>query len=274
MREDSIREFREVVWDFYHRERRDMPWREADARGMFDPYRIMVSEVMLQQTQVARVVPKFEAFVAAFPTATALAAAPLGDVLRLWSGLGYNRRAKFLHQAAGMIANEYGGTFPATVDELVRLPGIGANTAAAVLVYAYNQPLVFIETNIRTVYIHHFFADHTERVADSDMREYIEATLDREHPREWYWALMDYGTHLKATVGNLTRQSKHYARQSSFEGSRRQLRGRIVRELLERPATQAQLEASIADPRLSEVLQTLLAEGMIHRDKTTYHVAA
>src|SRR6185437_9030478 len=137
--------------------RHDLPWRLPAPDGSFDPYKILVSEVMLQQTQVGRVLPKYQQFLSRFPDVKSLATAPLGDVLKMWNGLGYNRRAKFLWLAAQKIVDGFGGVFPSDVQQLELLPGVGANTAGAIRVYAFNKPAIFIETNIRTVYIHHFF---------------------------------------------------------------------------------------------------------------------
>jgi A/G-specific adenine glycosylase len=270
---DSMQEFQRTVWEFYGEWGRSMPWRVAEADGSFDAYKIMVSELMLQQTQVARVRPKFEEFLVAFPNVAALAAAPLSQVLKAWSGLGYNRRAQYLHRAATQIMQEYGGELPRTQAGLERLSGIGPNTAGAIIVYAYNQPAVFIETNIRTVYIHHFFANHAGLVADRDSVPIIQETLDHERPREWYWALMDYGTHLKATAGNTNKRSRHYTKQTTFQGSRRQIRGHIIKLLLERPYRQAELQTIIDDPRLHEVLQALLTEQLVLKHKNQYHIA-
>jgi A/G-specific adenine glycosylase len=235
-----------------------MPWRDRPT-----PYNVMVSEIMLQQTQVPRVVPKFLEFTARFPDITALADAPLADVLSHWSGLGYNRRAKFLHEAAKAVVRDFGGTLPASRDELVRLPGIGPNTAGAILAYAYEQPVVFIETNIRTVIIHHFFADSDEPVSDAQIKEIMEVVLPLEHPREWYWALMDYGTHIKATVGAQLKRVQGYKKQSAFNGSRRQVRGQVLRKLLAGGQTTLQLKAIVTDSRLPEVLAALQQEGLI-----------
>jgi A/G-specific adenine glycosylase len=195
---------------------RDMPWRQ-DTR----PYYVLVSEMMLQQTQVDRVIPKFDAFVAAFPDEKALAKASLADVLKLWQGLGYNRRAKFLHEAAKQIVTR--GGFPDDEAGLVSLPGVGKNTAGAILTYAYNTPAVFIETNVRAVYIHHFFDDGA-LVDDSDIRELLEKTLDRDDPRTFYWSLMDYGSWLKRQ-GVRASRSKQYKKQSPLRGSVREVRG-------------------------------------------------
>ena len=256
-------EFLEALWGFYARSGRgDLPWRLPESDDGFDPYKIMVSELMLQQTQVSRVVPKYEAFLERFPNAKTLAAAELGDVLRAWQGLGYNRRAKFLWQAAQAVTAL--GVFPATPDELVKLPGVGANTAGAIAAYAYNQPVVFVETNIRTVYIHHFFADRSG-IADKEILALVEQTVDREQPREFYWALMDYGSHLKATVGNLNNASKHYAKQSAFHGSRRQLRGQVLRVLSAKALPLGKLQALITDDRLEAVLLELVRESLVRK---------
>lgn len=265
--------FQETVWDYYgHHGRQGLPWREAEPDGTFSAYKIMVSEIMLQQTQVARVIPKYEQFLTLFPDINALAAAPLSQVLVAWSGLGYNRRAKFLWQAAQMVVTEYDGLVPTDAVQLQTLPGIGKNTAGAIIAYSYNQPTVFIETNIRTVYIHHFFADHADAVDDKDLIELVAETVDREHPRDWYWALMDYGTYLKQTVGNLSRNSKSYTRQSAFKGSLRQIRGAVIRLLTEEKQTAAQLAAVVSDDRLPLVLNDLEQENLIQKTDNAYHL--
>jgi A/G-specific adenine glycosylase len=259
------RMFQKAVLGYYQAYgRHDLPWRLPDSKGRFEPYRIMVSEIMLQQTQVKRVIPKYHEFLNRFPSAADLAVAELGDILRVWSGLGYNRRAKFLHRAAQQITKQYAGHFPRSKEKLVKLPGIADATAGAIVTYAFNQPVVFIETNIRTVYIHHFFNDETS-IPDSKISEKIAQTLDKQNPREWYWALMDYGTYLKQTVGNLNRQSKHHTVQSKFEGSRRQLRGQVIRLLHSGPKNQAELAREISDERLESIIDGLLKEDLIQR---------
>lgn len=248
---------------------RDMPWRQIDDSGLIDPYKVLVSEIMLQQTQVSRVLPKFEAFIERFPTANDLVVAPLAEVLRMWNGLGYNRRAKYLHQAAHMIMHDFNGHFPQTVTELITLPGVGKNTAGAVVVYAFNKPAVFIETNIRTVYIHHFFKNQTD-IPDSAILAKLEATLDRKNPRQFYWQLMDYGAQLKGQYGNVSRKSRHYTKQSTFEGSLRQLRGQVLRALVATDLTGDQLRHQIDDQRLPRILESLQAEGLITKKKQHY----
>ncbi len=260
MDEQQKQDFRQIVWDYYLDFGRDLPWRDAEPDSSFDPYKIMVSEIMLQQTQAARVIPKYLSFIKRFPNVSVLAKAPLADVLEEWSGLGYNRRAKFLWQAA----KELSGGFPEATDQLVRLPGIGVNTAGAIMVYAYNKPVVFVETNIRTVYIHHFFADRTD-VSDKELIPIIEATLDQEQPREWYWALMDYGVLLKTSVGNTARNSKHYAKQSTFKGSKREIRGKVIRLLTSGTLSLKELQTHITDERLVPVIDDLVHESLVQR---------
>ena len=256
----AIRNFRRTVQAYYKRSGRQMPWRDQPTS-----YFVLVSELMLQQTQVARVLPKFGSFVQRFPSFEVLAAAPLSAVVAQWNGLGYNRRAKYLHETARQVCAEYGGRLPERLEELVRLPGIGPNTAGAIAAYAYNRPTIFIETNIRTVYFHHFFPDNAA-VSDAELRPYIEATLDRRHPREWYWALMDYGTYLKQTRPNNIQKSTHYVRQSTFAGSNRQLRGQVLRLLIPGPVSYIKLAAAIADDRFPEILDKLITESLVRQN--------
>ena len=224
---------------------------------------------MLQQTQVGRVVLKFEAFVAAYPDERVLADASLADVLRLWQGLGYNRRAKYLHSAATMIVDTYGGVLPVREPELLCLPGVGRNTAGAILAYAYNQPSIFVETNIRTVYLHHFFAGRDD-VRDSEIIERLAATIDRDNPRTFYQSLMDYGTYLKANGAQNIARSKHYKKQSPLTGSVRQMRGQIVRQLsLGRP-----LDDLAVDERYALALAGLERDGLVVASKDGYVLTA
>lgn len=243
-----MHDFTQAIWQAYAAHGRpDLPWRNLPP----NPYHILVSEIMLQQTQVGRVLPKFHEFLMKFPTLEALADASLADVLRAWNGLGYNRRAKYLRQTAQMC----NGQLPTTYEQLVMLPGVGPNTAGAILAYAYNQPAIFIETNVRTVYLHWFFPGQAD-VTDSAIRSLLEQTLDVKRPRDFYWALMDWGTVLKQSE-NASRRSKHYTKQSKFEGSRRQLRGLVLRQLA------AGSQPYSEDERLPGVLEDLAREGLI-----------
>lgn len=268
---------RALTGHYYEHGRHGMLWRIPDKNGKFDPYRILVSEMMLQQTQVDRVTPKYTQFLRKFPTVQALGDAKLGDVLKVWIGLGYNRRAKYIWQAARMVEKDYNGVFPDTVEELKSIPGIGPNTAGAIMAYAYNQPIVFVETNIRTVIIHHFFKDRGD-VTDTAIKEVLAVLLPEDWdkdaqatrgvtlgPREFYWALMDYGSYLKKTAGNAARASKYYSKQSAFAGSLRQLRGQVIRVLTDGPLTEKNLQDQIDDERLGDVLDALVREGLIAR---------
>lgn len=264
--------FLETLWNYYATEGRDLPWRQAERDGTFDAYKIMVSEFMLQQTQVGRVIPKYQQFLETFPTITKLAEASLADVLRVWNGLGYNRRAKFIHESAKLIAKLHDSSIPLDIEQLKAFPGIGHNTAAAIVAYADNQPVVFVETNIRTVYIYHFFPE-AESIPDAEILSCLNETIDCEHPREFYWALMDYGSHLKATRGNSARRSKSYNKQSTFAGSKRQVRGQVIRALLEKPQSITSLQSIILDERLSSVVDDLCSEGILVQDKQQYRLA-
>lgn len=269
---NKITEFNNVVMLHYaDYGRYTLPWRLPESDGSFDPYKIFVSELMLQQTQVPRVIPKFEQFIDVFPNTYALAHATLTEVLAIWSGLGYNRRAKFLWQSAQHIEHEQKGVFPKTREQLIALPGIGVNTAGAIMAYAYNEPVLFIETNIRAVFIYHFFKDQTG-VSDAEILNVLQDVLPKDNSRIWYWAIMDYGTYLKQAIGNTARASRVYVKQSTFSGSRRQIRGQIVKLLLEKPRTLAELESAIHDQRLMGVVDDLIKERMIGNTKDMYAI--
>jgi A/G-specific adenine glycosylase len=218
---------------------------------------------MLQQTQVSRVIPKFEAFIASFPTLEDLARTSLDQVLTHWNGLGYNRRAKFLHDSAHMVVDL--GEFPMELKELTTLPGVGHNTAAAIRNYAFELATPFVETNIRTVIFHEFYSDVAEMVSDQEVREIVEQTMDTDHPREWFYAMMDYGAMLKATSGGRLPQSKHYKKQSPLRGSIREVRGQIVKTLSEHGhMTATQLRQAInADDRYQSALEGLMRDGLV-----------
>lgn len=262
------KQFIETVWQLYREQgRHALPWRKTK-----DSYRILVSEIMLQQTQVDRVLPKYKSFIKRWPTVRTLAEASLGDVLREWQGLGYNRRAKLLHECAREVMGEYGGKFPRTYEELLKLPGIGPYTAGAVMAFAYNSAGPILETNIRTVYIHHFLENKKE-VSEGDIIELVERTLPKEQVREWYWALMDYGSYLKKEVGNLNKRAKAYQKQSRFIGSPRQVRGAIIRELSQGARSDKALYQLPYDTEQIKLqLEKLLAEQMIARQRGKYQL--
>lgn len=259
----EIRHFRETIRGFFRKNARRFAWRDTD-----DPYAVLVSEFMLQQTQTARVASKFDEWMARFPTARSVAEAPLSEALALWNGLGYNRRAKFLHETCAIICERHGGSVPRDVEALDALPGIGAYTARAIAAFSFGSPEVFVETNIRSVFIHCFFAG-TPSVSDADILPLVRQTLDSENPREWYYALMDYGAHLKRSAENPSRKSAQYHRQTPFKGSFRQARGAILRQLA-RKGRATTLEIARGERLGEDVIQKaaerLAAEGMITRD--------
>ncbi len=248
---------------------RSFPWRDTR-----DPYAILVSEFMLQQTQTDRVVPKYLAWLAAFPTVQDLASAELADVLALWVGLGYNRRARFLHETARAIVSAHGGRVPDDAEALDALPGIGPYTARAISTFAYGRRHAFIETNIRSVFIYFFFKD-LEDVSDREVLGLVEETLPDEGCRDWYYALMDYGAALKRSVENPNRRSKHYARQSRFEGSPRQARGAIVRALTAHGKADVDLivaDSGIERERIVSALETLMRDGIVAEKGGVYRI--
>jgi len=263
----GILAFRQMVLSHYEQYGRDMAWRNTT-----DPYQILVSEIMLQQTQVERVTVKFPEFIREFPDFASLAAAPLAHVLAVWQCLGYNRRAIALQKCAIRVMNEYDGVLPADVDILATFPGIGRATASSIGAFAFNMPVVFIETNIRRVFIHFFFSD-TETVNDAEILPLVEQALFHENPRVWYWALMDLGSALKKTVPNPNRRSVHYTKQSPFEGSDRNIRGIIIRMLLAEPGMSEKKFLGIRsdDPaRIKKILSALESEGFILRHKDRF----
>jgi len=267
---EQVSAFQAVIYEYFNQYGRDLPWRKTE-----NPYHIFVSEIMLQQTQVERVIQKYGHFISVFPDFTSLTRAALKDTLRIWQGLGYNRRALALVRAAHTISAEYGGTLPQGPEQLAKLPGIGKTTAASISVFAFNKPAVFIETNIRRVFIHQFFAEN-DNINDRDIRPLVEETLDRSNPRMWYHALMDYGAMLKKVLQNPNRKSSHYKKQPPFEGSDRQVRGEILRVLLNNPSlsvSEIGKTIHIARKRLNKILDQLEQEGFIREHGGTYTIA-
>ncbi len=261
------REFQDTILDYYYANARTMPWRD-------DPsfYAVLVSELMLQQTQVSRVITKFSEFMGRFPTVETLARASLGEVLEVWQGLGYNRRAKYLHEAAKQVVCE---GMPEDMNQLVKLPGVGINTAAAIMNYAYNVPTPFIETNIRSVYLHHFFPAAVS-VSDREIMERVIETIPDQSAvaaRTWFWALMDYGAYLKAQGSAHLSSSRHYRKQAPLKGSLREVRGLIIKTLVGRPLTTAALRhAVMADGRFETALRGLEHDGLVSCTNGRFHL--
>ena len=267
----AVRTFRKNIYDYYRTSGRDLPWRKTK-----NPYRILVSEVMLQQTQAERVIGKYGEFLAAFPDFQTLAEAPLPRLLRLWQGMGYNRRALMLRLLAQRIVGEYRGRLPCDPEILIGLPGVGPYTAGAVVAFAFNKPVVFLDTNIRRVYIDAFFPAR-EKIRDEEIVPLVRQTLDVRNPRKWYNALMDYGAMLKKGRGNPNKRSAHYARQGPFENSDRQVRGRILKALVNQSALSAEQIAQETGMDAARVKKNLIAleeEAFIEKRGRCYLIPA
>ncbi|MBI3397897.1 MAG: ArsR family transcriptional regulator [Deltaproteobacteria bacterium] len=264
----AVRLFRKIIYQHYKKHGRDLPWRKTT-----NPYHILVSEVMLQQTQVERVLQKYSEFIAVFPDFQSLSKAPLRKALRVWQGMGYNRRAIALKEIAKIVVNDFKGVLPDSVNTLITFPGIGRATASAICAFAYNQPTVFIETNIRRVFIHCFFHDR-DNIRDADILPLIEKKLDKRNPREWYYVLMDYGVMLKKQFPKQNQRSAHYQKQAPFQGSNRQMRGKILKALIDRPATSAKITSMLkCNPKqVRKVLAQLKKEGFIIKKGTMYSI--
>jgi A/G-specific adenine glycosylase len=296
----NVSNFVDRIWRFHAKNRRDMPWRDTK-----DPYRVLISELMLQQTQVSRVLQKYDEFLINFPDLRAVHKASMPEILRVWKGLGYNRRAFFIKKIADILharnptkgANPHSPIpFPTRYEDLIKLPGIGQSTAGALVAFCFaaktGQKIAFIETNIRLVFIHEFFNDkkpladagkksHVKidgkaKISDKSIAEKLQACLDRIEPkdiREWYYALYDYGTHLKGTLGRektaLHKKSSHYARQTAFKGSVREMRARILDILTKRGSMRQAALQEIAAPdktdveRFDTALARLIADNSI-----------
>jgi A/G-specific adenine glycosylase len=266
-----IPKFQDFIWQYYRSRRRTFFW-----RSHHDPYVILLSEIMLQQTQTSRIEQRLPIFLTEFPTLESLAHAPLQKVLHQWVGLGYNRRAINLHRTAQIVHANYGGQIPEDSKLLLDLPGIGPYTAGSIPTFAYNLPRVFVETNIRRVFIHHFTDPTQETIDDKYIFGLVEATLDTSNPREWYYGLMDYGAELKTLIINPNRRSKVYTKQSTFEGSNRQIRGAVLKictqetrsihwDQLHRQVNK-QTKRIIPKHEFSMVLEDLRTEGFLCKE--------
>ena len=301
----DIRKFRSTIYGHYKKNSRKLPWRPPALKlrkdNALDPYRIVVSEIMLQQTQVSRVLTKYPTFIKTFPNFKSLAKAPFKKIFRVWQGMGYNRRALALKKIAERVEKEFGGKLPVSPETLETFPGIGHYTACAISAFAYNQPTVFIETNIRTVFIYFFFpkkkrarpvtlqlanrnpsskthsttayapmttkTSESNGVNDEELLPFIKQTLDRHNPREWYYALMDYGAMLKEKGARLNKRSAHYRAQSRFKGSNRELRGKILEMLSQRNMSEVELVRALRKKGtlVKKNLITLMIEGLIKK---------
>jgi A/G-specific adenine glycosylase len=261
--------FTKTVWAFYQSNKRSFPWRDSK-----DPYAILVSEFMLQQTQADRVIPKYEAFIHKFSTIKKLAKAEERDVLALWSGLGYNRRALYLLSTAKKIVADYRGIVPKDPVVLETFPGIGPYTARAIVTFSYDIPLVFIETNIRSVFVYSFFAKRKIPVSDAEIAPFVTQTLPLKRSREWYYALMDYGAHLKKTKKTNNSQHAIFKKQKPFKGSLREVRGAVMRLLLLKktgiPLQSLVSGTTFPKDNIQKVLIALVKEGLVKKKGLVY----
>ncbi len=276
MKRPSIKEFQQTILSWYRiNGRHDLPWRSTH-----DPYRILVSEIMLQQTQVDRVIEKYKEFLRTFPTAKKLGTASVDALLRIWKGLGYNRRALNLQRAAQMIVSDYAGHFPRHIEDIEKLPGVGPYTARAIATFAFKEPHVFIETNIRRIFIYFFFQNRTA-VSDDELKPLIQKALWKKDPYAWYSALMDYGALAMKDMPNPNKKSTQYVRQSRFEGSQRYARAKILEFLLDgNGSSKAHIQRFFEkDPHLIPnkkslitLLKTLSREGFIVLSGNYWHI--
>ena len=260
---ENIDLFQKIIYNYYREHERNFPWRETN-----NPYYILVSEIMLQQTQAERVIQKYKQFIKSFPDVISLANAPFENVLKLWQGLGYNRRALSLKKTAEIIVSKFNCEIPSSIEILETFPGIGKATASEISSFAFNKSSIFIETNIRRVFIYFFFPDQ-DKIKDSEILPYVEKTLDKSNPREWYYALMDYGVMLRKKFPELNKKSAHYQKQAPFKNSNRQIRGLILKTII---ANSNIIESELVkklkkDPkRIKKFLIELEKEGFITRN--------
>ena len=268
----TIPKFKKTILDWYKDNKRNLPWRNTK-----NPYRIMVSEIMLQQTQVSRVLPKYKDFLKAFPDIKTLAACKDSDLLAIWSGLGYWRRARFLKEACKEIAKKHNGKFPKDIKTLLTLPGIGPYTAGAISCFAFGNTEPFIDTNIRRVYLHFFFKGKTD-VHDAEILKIAKKAIPKEDARNWNWALFDYGA-LALKDKKINKKSRHYAKQSKFIGSFRQYRAKLMRFMLSQPKHDMPKTAALdfleeilrkeeQDYSAGEILESLIQDKLEKQNNT------
>ncbi len=270
----TIPQFQRIILTWYKKNRRDLPWRHTK-----DPYKILVSEIMLQQTQVSRVIPKYQEFLKAFPSMKALAKTRKARLFSVWAGLGYWRRALHLQQTAKLLLLRQGEQFPRDPKELGKLPGIGQYTARAVSCFAFNTTEAFLDTNIRQVYLYFFFSKK-RNVSDKEILKIAQKAVRKDNAREWHYALFDYGAMALKNKG-INKQSKHYHTQSKFKGSFRSLRTKAVRFLLSQPRSKTakraflqfvaqEIKKSKAPYKPREITSALLRDHILEESRDYY----
>lgn len=264
--QQRISSFQKYIVRWWKTHRRDLPWRHTH-----DPYKICVSEVMLQQTQVSRVRSKYKEFLLHFPSVLALAHASSSDVLQVWKGMGYNRRALYLQRTARIIVKEYHNHFPISEHLLIKLPGVGIYTARAILVFAYKKDIAMVDTNIRRIITHFFF--HDERQKESVIQEMADRLVPQGRSWEWHQALMDYG----ALAMPKTKIDKRRTNKP-FRESNRFYRGRIVDRLREGEIQEDVLIIQFMNTYKKErdfirnIITGLLRDGLVKRSGDIIHL--
>ena len=278
----TTKQFQRHILSWYRKNRRDLPFRTSIRwdkgnphypkkldRGL-TPYHILVSEIMLQQTQIPRVLEKFPEFMETFPDWRTLARADTQKLFTVWQGMGYWRRALYLRECANEVAHSYGGTLPKDPEVLMTLPGIGPYTSHAISCFAYQNPDAFIDTNIRRVFISFFFPNKSE-VSDKEILAIAQEAVWVPNPREWHYALMDYGSIVLGNTRTLNKQSRHYSRQSKFEGSFRSYRAEVIRYLTQnKNATLGVLDKHLSPSpyKTKEILAALVKDNIIQKKKS------
>jgi len=267
---EIIKIFQDLIYSYYKNYGRDFPFRNT-----ITPYNVLVSEIMLQQTQTGTVSEKFLKFTELYPNFISLAETPLENILKAWQGLGYNRRAVALKKIAEIVIREYNGELPNSLDALKSFPQIGHNTASSIIIFAFNEPAIFIETNIRRVFLYFFFSQK-QSVKDKEILPLIHDTMDIKNPRNWYYALMDYGVMLKKKHPELNKKSAHYRKQSQFKGSNREIRGKILKVLLDKKSvTEIELIKmfNVKPERINNVLDRMVMEGFLKKLDCNYSIS-
>lgn len=247
------KEFQSYIFSWWETHRRDLPWRHTH-----DPYKILLSEVMLQQTNVSRVIPTYKKFLKNFPNITALQKAATSDVLRLWKGMGYNRRALYLHKAAKIIVDQYHNQFPTSQQLLSKLPGVGTYTARAILVFAFGKNIAAVDTNIRQIITHFFFHDKQQK--DKVIQNVADQLLPPGKSWEWHQALMDYGA---IEMPKLKIKKIKKSGGIPFKKTNRYYRGRIIDILRDGPVAERVLLKDFS----ATTINGLMKDGLVSRSK-------